>query len=449
MTDRTRQALSRLERLHPKKIDLSLERIERLLARLGRPQDRLPPVVHVAGTNGKGSTIAFARAIAEAAGLRVHAYTSPHLVHFNERIRLAGRLIDDTLLGELIDEVEAANAGTPITFFEITTAIALLAFARTPADLCLIEVGLGGRFDATNVIKTPAVSVITPVGIDHQAFLGEDLAAIAREKAGIVRSGVPTVVAPQPREALAEILAAARRRKAPVLLAGRDLAFGALVESDEAGEEGTPRRWHFAHAGRQRILPRPTFLPGDHQLTNAALAIAALESVPGLDLPDAACEAAMRWARWPGRLQRIGQGPLAGRLAPTGSLWLDGGHNEDGARALARFFVERLKENGATGRLHLVVGMGAVREPAPFLRPFRGRAESVHGVPIAGHEHVPPARIATAASDLGMTGLVAADVAGALADLRARHGDAPLDVLITGSLYLAGGVLAEAGLLPD
>ncbi|RMF15603.1 MAG: bifunctional folylpolyglutamate synthase/dihydrofolate synthase [Alphaproteobacteria bacterium] len=441
--------LAQLERLHPKKIDLSLGRIARLLEKLDRPHDRLPPVVHVAGTNGKGSTIAFARAIAEAAGLRVHAYTSPHLVRFHERIRLAGRLIEDDMLAELIDEVAAANAGEPITFFEITTAIAFTAFARTPADLCLVEVGLGGRFDATNVIAQPAASVITAVGIDHQAFLGDDLVAIAREKAGIVKSGVPLIVAPQPAEVLSEVLAAARRLKAPVVLADRDFSYGSLGQKGAGGGDDLDARWYYRSAGRRRVLPRPSFLHGDHQLTNAALAIAALERIPGLALPDAAIEAAMRWARWPGRLQSIGEGPLARCLGPDDRLWLDGAHNEDGARVLARFFADRAGEEEPARTLHLIMGMGAQREPMHFLRPFRGRATSVHGVPLAGHEHIPPARIATAASGLGMTGLVAGDVMGALADLRARHAERPIEVLITGSLYLAGSVLADSGRLPD
>ncbi len=446
MTDAIRERLARLERLHPKRIDLSLDRIGRLLDRLGRPQDRLPPVVHVAGTNGKGSTIAFARAIAEAAGLRVHAYTSPHLVRFNERIRVAGRLIDDGPLVALIDEVEAANAGAPITFFEITTAIALLAFAREPADLCLLEVGLGGRADATSIVERPAVSVVTPVGLDHQAFLGDDLAAIAREKAGIIRPGVPVVVARQPRAALAEIVATARERNAPVVLAGRDFGHGALGERET--DAGGDRRWYCRTGRRRRILPRPAFLVGAHQLANAALAIAALERVPALSIPDAAIEAAMRWARWPARLQRLEAGPLVARHSPAERLWLDGAHNEDGARALARFFAERLRTE-PDRRLHLVVGMGATREPARFLKPFRGLAESVHAVPVEGHEHVAPARIATTASDLGMTGLIAADVPGALADLRARHGARPIEVLITGSLHLAGRVLTLCDRPPD
>ena len=317
-------ALERLKSLHPQLIDLSLDRILPLLQALGRPQDKLPPVIHVAGTNGKGSTVAFLRAIAEAAGLTAHVLTSPHLVRFVERIRVAGRLIEETALAEILERVEAANAGRPITFFEITTVAALLAFAETPADLCLIEVGLGGRFDATNVIEHPAVTVITPVDYDHQDFLGSEISRIAWEKAGIIKPGRPVVSAHQQAEAALVIEAEADKLGAPLRMAGLDF--------DAYGQAG---RLIVQIGERLYDLPPPN-LVGPHQFGNAGVAVAAALALNDPRITEAALAEGVSHAVWPARMQRLIAGPLAEKAAARGAdLWLDGGHNPHAARALA------------------------------------------------------------------------------------------------------------------
>ncbi len=432
--------LARLARLHPRVIDLSLGRIERLLEALGRPQDRLPPVLHVAGTNGKGSVVATARAIAEAAGYRVHVYSSPHLVRFNERIRLAGRLIADDALVALLEEVETANAGAPITFFEITTAAAFLAFSRHPADLLILEVGLGGRLDATNVVARPAAVAITPVAHDHEDWLGTTLPAIAAEKAGILKRGAPAVIAPQTARVEAVIRARAEELGVSLTAAGRD--WRAALRS---GGRGEARLVYRDHAGLLD-LPAPVLI-GPHQATNAGVAVALMRTQRAVAIPDAAIRAGLGWVRWPGRLDRLASGPLRDRLPEDAELWLDGAHNPAAARALRQAL---LRISGDLRPVHLVVGMLANRDPARFLKPFLGLAESVTGIAIPGVEAThPAATVAAAAGDLGINGRVAADVGSALDTIAARSGAMAPVVLITGSLYLAGRVLAENGPLPE
>ena len=409
----TADPLARLAGLHPKAIDLTLGRVRRLLARLGHPQDRLPPVIHVAGTNGKGSTVAMLRACLEAAGRRVHAYTSPHLVRFNERIVVAGREIDDERLGVLIDEVEAANAGEPVTVFEIATAMAMLAFAREPADFTLLETGLGGRLDATNVVRPErtAAAAITPIGLDHQAWLGDDIAAIAAEKAAILKPGVPAVVAPQPPEARAVIECAAARAGAPLAEWS--------VRADAAGfVYRSPRR-----AAR---FPAPA-LAGRHQIDNAGVALACLDALGPPAAPDSAVARGLAAVRWPGRLQR---------LPGARELWLDGGHNPSAGAALARAAA------GWTDRpLRLVVGMMQGKDPRRFLAPLALRAASLAAVPIPGQENaLPPEEIARAAAALGIPASTAPSLCAALGEA------APRDrVLVCGSLYLVGRALADMG----
>ncbi|MFZ2868707.1 bifunctional folylpolyglutamate synthase/dihydrofolate synthase, partial [Zavarzinia sp.] len=363
------RVLERLTRLHPKKIDLSLGRMERLLARLGHPERDLPPVVHVAGTNGKGSTVAYLRAIAEAAGLRVHAYTSPHLVRFAERIRLAGELIGEDALTALLEECERANGEAPITFFEVTTAAALLAFARTPADLVLLEVGLGGRLDATNVVTMPRLCVITPVDLDHRDFLGETIAAIAAEKAGILKPDVPAVVGPQTAEALAVICDRADDLDAPLIVAGADFTARPV-------EDG----FLFTGAGlTDWRLPLPA-LAGPHQIANAASAVAAALL---LDLPEAAIEIGIAKAEWPARLQRLTRGPLPA-LLPGGELWLDGGHNPHAARALAEALAAMTARDGRP--LALVTGLLSTKDAAGYFGAFTALKPPVVAVTIPGED---------------------------------------------------------------
>ncbi|HVH03801.1 MAG TPA: folylpolyglutamate synthase/dihydrofolate synthase family protein, partial [Amaricoccus sp.] len=352
MTPGSDRVLDRLTALHPKVIDLSLGRIERLLAALGHPERRLPSVVHVAGTNGKGSVVAMLRAGLEASGARVHVYTSPHLARFHERIRIAGALIDEDALVALLERCEAANAGAPITFFEITTAAAFLAMAETPADFALLEVGLGGRLDATNVVEAPRLSVVTPVSLDHQQYLGETLAEIAAEKAGILKPGVACLVGHQAPEALAAIEARAAAVGAPLAVANRDWQVweehGRMAFLDEAG---------------LLDLPRPRLI-GAHQVANAGIALAALRA---LRVDEAACAAAVTRAEWPARLQRLRHGPLVD-AAGAAELWLDGGHNPAAGEALAEA-LSRLPPR----RLHLVCGMLNTKDVEGFLRPLAGR----------------------------------------------------------------------------
>ncbi len=428
MTSRADPVLDRLKTLHPKVIDLSLDRIRRLLGALGDPQRRLPPVVHVAGTNGKGSTVAFLRAMLEAAGLRVHVYTSPHLVRFHERIRVAGALIGDDALAALLEECERANAGQPITFFEVTTAAAFLAFVRTPADVVLLETGLGGRLDATNVVDRPAVTAITRISYDHRQFLGDTLTAIAGEKAGILKPGVPAVFAPQPEE------------EATRTLAARAAAVGAPVAAWTVTPDGDGFR--FDSATVHRRLPRPG-LAGAHQITNAGVALACLDHLPWT-IDDATAARGLAAVEWPARLQRLTRGPLVESLPAGWELWLDGGHNDSAGEVLAAHAAGWSADKRP---LDLIYGMLSSKEPAEFLAPLAPHVRRMRTVAIPGEDAaLPPQAIATAGQAAGIADTAPADsVAAALESLRLAGGGEPARVLICGSLYLAGTVLAENG----
>ena len=413
--------LQRMMTLHPKVIDLTMGRVERLLAALGHPERRLPPVIHIAGTNGKGSTQAMIRAGLEAGGSAVHAYTSPHLARFHERIRLAGTLISEDMLTALLDECVQANGPDDITFFEITTAAAFLAFARVPADFVLLEVGLGGRLDATNVVDHPALTIITPVSIDHQQYLGDTLPEIAGEKAGIIKRGVPVIVGPQEPDGLAVIEARAARMGAPVLAYGQQWMVsqdrGRLIFQDDTGL-------------LDLSLPN---LPGPHQIQNAGAAIAALRYL-GRD--QAACEAAITRAEWPARMQRLRAGPLVD-LAPEVELWLDGGHNPAGAVAVAATLAQM-----PARETHLICGMLNTKDVRGYMVPLAPHVTQLHAVSIPGEANTLPAEVTCAAAmSAGISAVTAASVAAALAAIVAKAPHAR--VLICGSLYLAGSVLRE------
>lgn len=415
--------LERMMALHPKVIDLTLDRVWRLLAAVGNPQDRLPPVIHIAGTNGKGSTQAMIRAGLEAEGTAVHAYTSPHLARFHERIRLRGDLITETALTTVLDRCYGANGAAPITYFEITTVAALLAFAETPADFTLLEVGLGGRLDATNVIARPALCIITPVDLDHQQFLGETLAEIAAEKAGILKRGVPCVVGPQHPEAMAVIEAQASRVGVPLLAHGQHWhvteEHGRLVFEDETGLCDLP-------------LPH---LPGPHQVMNAGAALAALRA---LGRGEAACEAAMRNPIWPARMQRLTEGALAD-LARPATLWLDGGHNPAAGRAIAATLRQEPKQP-----THLICGMLRTKDIAGYLTPLAAVAESLTAVSIPGEAATLSADETKAEAEAaGLPATTAASVSAAITRITQETPQAR--ILICGSLYLAGHVLRENG----
>ncbi|MEA2858668.1 MAG: dihydrofolate synthase / folylpolyglutamate synthase [Methylobacteriaceae bacterium] len=429
------EILSRLLTLHPKRIDLSLGRIERLLSALSNPHERLPPVVHVAGTNGKGSTIAFMRAMLEAAGKSVHVYTSPHLIDFNERIRIGrpgrGRLVDEDALEEALARCEAANRGEAITFFEITTAAAFLLFAENPADVLLLEVGLGGRVDATNVVAHPALTIVTPVSMDHPEFLGDTIEKIAVEKAGIFKRNVLAILAEQDQNALAVLEAQATRLHAPIIVGGQDFVAreenGRFVYEDERGLLDLP-------------LPK---LVGRHQQANAGTAIAALRRFdPAISV--AAIEAGLAQAEWPARLQRLRGGRVAELGPRDAEIWLDGGHNADGGRAVAQVMADL--EEKSPRPLILICGTLATKETRAFLRPFKGLAQEVVAVPIAGdHYGRLPAEVALAAQQEGIPAAASESVGSALEYLSARDWSAPPRILITGSLYLAGEVLKLDG----
>jgi dihydrofolate synthase / folylpolyglutamate synthase len=415
--------LERMMTLHPKIIDLTLARVHRLLEALGHPEQRLPPVVHVAGTNGKGSTQAMIRAGLEAEGKAVHAYTSPHLARFHERIRLAGTLISEPALSALLDECVTANGPDEITFFEITTCAAFLAFARTQADFTLLEVGLGGRLDATNVVENPLLTIITPVSLDHQQYLGETLPEIAGEKAGIIKRGIPVIVGPQTPDGLAVIEAKAVRMGAPVLAFGQHWTVweerGRLVFQDENG---------------LLDLPLPN-LPGPHQVHNAGAALAALRL---MGMGEAAFEAAVTQAYWPARMQRLRHGPLID-MAPHVELWLDGGHNPAGGEALAATLA-RLPQR----ETHLICGMLNTKDVRGYMRPLAGHAADLYAVSIPGEKSTLPAEeTRDAALDVGIVAQTAPSVAEALAAVVQRNPAAR--VLICGSLYLAGTILRENG----
>ncbi|HTV27860.1 MAG TPA: folylpolyglutamate synthase/dihydrofolate synthase family protein [Xanthobacteraceae bacterium] len=429
---------ARLLALHPKRIDLSLDRIERLLAALDHPERHLPPAIHVAGTNGKGSTVAFARAILEAADKRVHVYTSPNLVRLNERFRIGraggGHFVEDTELADTLAECEAKNAGAPITVFEIETAAAFLLFSRHPADIVLLEVGLGGRLDATNVVEHPLASVITRVSLDHRDFLGDTLEQIAAEKAGILKPNVPAVISSQTREALAVIERQAARLRAPLSIAGEN-----WTATEERG------RLVYQDGDGLLDLPAPK-LYGRHQFENAGAAIAALR-LGGLKLPASAFEAGMIRVEWPARMQRLSHGRLAALVPPEGELWLDGGHNADGGRAIATALADL--EERVSRPLVLIVGMLSTKDCAGFLKNFSGLARRVIAVPIHQDKAVPAAELAEVARNVSLPAISRDDLESAL-DLAGKLDLHPAPrILITGSLYLAGEVLAANGTPPQ
>jgi dihydrofolate synthase / folylpolyglutamate synthase len=430
--------LARLLALHPKRIDLSLGRIERLLAALDHPERRLPSVIHVAGTNGKGSTIAFMRAALEAAGKIVHVYTSPNLVRLNERFRIGqkggGVFVGDDELGDTLAECEIKNGGAPITVFEMETAAAFLLFSRHPADMVLLEVGLGGRLDATNVVERPLATIITRVSLDHREFLGDTVEAIAAEKAGILKPRVPAIIASQMREALAVIERRAVRLNAPLKIAGEDWTAteerGRLVYQDDDG---------------LLDLPAPR-LYGRHQYENAGAAVAALRS-SGLKLSPAAFEAAMIRVEWPARMQRLSHGRLAELTPADSELWLDGGHNPDGGQAVAAALADL--EERVSRPVVLIVGMLSTKDCAGFLKNFSGLARRVIAVPIHQDKTVPAAELANIAARVGIPALARDDIESAI-DVAGKLDLHPAPrILITGSLYLAGEVLAANGTLPQ
>ena len=425
--------LSQARTLHPQEIDLSLDRLRQLLTKLGDPQDRLPPVFHVAGTNGKGSTVAFLRACLEAAGKRVHVFTSPHLVRYNERIRLAGKLIDDDTLVSTLRDVLQINNGAPITVFEILTAAAFLAFSRTPADACVLEVGMGGRLDATNVVRQPAACGIAQLGLDHTSFLGSTILDIAAEKAGIAKPGVPLVLSRYPRTVTARIGEVAGPLGARLVLRGQD--WDATLYNET---------FHYRDNHGKLDLTPPR-LVGAHQIDNAGLAIAMLRHQNQVVVPEAAFRAGIGWADWPARLQRIATGPLFDLLPKGSELWLDGGHNPLAGRMLAdRFRGHNLQERP----FYLVAGMLTTKDAAGFLRPFGSRATALYAVPIEGHEHFTPTDLAAMAEAIGLPGRPADSVAAALkAIANGADRQRPPVVLICGSLYVAGRVLEESGLI--
>lgn len=424
------RVLKRLEALHPRTIDLSLGRIERLLAALGHPERKLPPVIHVAGTNGKGSVVAYLRAMFEAAGKRVHVYTSPHLVRFHERIRVAGKLISERELERCLLDCERANGDAPITYFEITTAAAFLAFASTPADVTLLEVGLGGRLDATNVIAKPRVAVITPVALDHQHFLGHTLAAIAGEKAGILKRNVPCVVGLQRAAAAQTIKTAARRAGAPLIRFDREFKATSVQDGFRYRDDGFDHRF---------ALPN---LAGPHQIANAAIAIAATRAF-GRGAPDLkAIMKGVRTADWPARLQRLGAGELTETLGTRGHrVWLDGGHNPHAARALAREIARWTAGDGKP--VYLITGMIESKDPKGFLAALAPQTAAAWCVPVPGeHAFIPPSRLAQIARDAGLKAHRADSLEAAVDAVTRRR---PGHVLIAGSLYLAGAVLRADG----
>ena len=428
---RTDAILKRLSQLHPKLIDLSLDRMLPLLERLGNPQDRMPPTIHVAGTNAKGSTIAYLRAFLEAAGKSVHVYNSPHLVRFNERIRLAGKLVDTRRLNRVLEKVEAVNGGDPITFFEVTTVAAMVLYSETPADFLLLETGMGGTYDTTNVIKHPLGTIITPIDYDHQGFLGDTLAEIAGNKAGIFKRGSKAVIGLQQAEARDVLDRAARRLGIVPIWQGEDFhgaqQDGRLVYQDEAG---------------LLDLPPPALL-GAHQFDNAALAIAAMRHF-GLPVDDRALAKGLRSVSWPARLMPL-QGKLRDLLPVGAELWLDGGHNAHGARALARATAEMNLNRPAP--LVLIMGMMNTREPADFLQPFVGMAPEVLALSIPGETNTHPA--AFVAAEARKLGLTARPMRSLTTAIQVAAGLEGARVLICGSLYLAGHVLAKNGTPPD
>jgi dihydrofolate synthase / folylpolyglutamate synthase len=428
------EVVARLSTLHPKRIDLSLDRMHRLLERLDHPERRLPPVIHVAGTNGKGSTVAYLRAILQAAGLKVHAFTSPYLVRLNESFRLAGVLVGDDELTGALERCEHVNDGAPITFFEAKTAAAFCLFAQHPADVLLLEVGLGGRLDSTNVIETPLAAVIAPISMDHTEYLGDTLTAIAGEKAAIIKRRVPVISAEQPLEAMVVIERQAQRQRAPLHAAGQhwhvSVERGRLVYQDDRG---------------LMDLAAPKLF-GRHQFDNAGLAIATLRAIDKLGIGHAAYEGIVN-AEWPARMQRLASGRLIA-WGPQGSeIWLDGGHNAEGGRVAAAALGDL--EERVPRPLVVIAGMMGNKDAGAFLANFAGLTRHIIAVDIPGAENaMPPDRLADAARALGMRVEIVASVEAALRGLAKLAYEVPPRILIAGSLYLAGHVLALNGTPP-
>ena len=430
---------ARLMALHARKIDLTLDRMWRMLDLLDHPERRMPPVIHVAGTNGKGSTVAYLRAILEAAGLRAHVYTSPHLVRINERIRLGkaggGVLVGDDELLAAFEHCERLNAGQPITVFEMETAASFHLFASHPADVTLLEVGLGGRGDSTNVVDKPLASVITPISMDHTEALGDTLAKIAGEKAGIIKAGVPVISALQPPDAEEVIERTANRLRAPLHVAGQHWQVGAengrLVYQDDRG---------------LLDLPAPRLF-GRHQFDNAGLAVATLRAFGSLSIPSNAFESGVTRAEWPARMQRLPAGSLA-KLAPPGAeLWLDGGHNIDGGRVVAAALGDL--EERVPRQLVVIIGMLSNKDVGGFLANFTGMTRHIVAIPIPGSANAhPPSAIADAGRQLGLRVETASDIEAALSSLARLAYETPPRILITGSLYLAGDILRRNGTIP-
>ena len=429
------ELIARLSALHPERIDLDLERVHRLLERLDHPERKLAPVIHVAGTNGKGSTVAYLRGILEAAGLRVHVYTSPSLVRINERYRLGGILVGDDELYAVLEHCERVNGDAPITLFEIETVAAFCLFAQHPADVVLLEVGLGGRLDATNVIDAPLATVIAPVSMDHTEFLGDTLTAIAGEKAAIIKRNVPVISAEQSPEAMAVIEQNAKRLRAPLHAAGEgwhvNVERGRLVYQDERG---------------LMDLPAPKLF-GRHQFDNAGLAIATLRAQERFKIGPAAFEAGIVNAEWPARMQRLTSGALLEQSPRGCEIWLDGGHNAEGGRVAAAALGDL--EERVSRPLVVIVGMMANKDASAFLANFAGLTRHIIAVPIPGNDKsMPPDRLADATRALGMRVEIAGSVEAALRALAGLAYEVPPRILITGSLYLAGHVLAANGTPP-
>jgi dihydrofolate synthase / folylpolyglutamate synthase len=422
--------LERVMRLHPKIIDLGLGRVQALLDRLGNPERDLPPVVHVAGTNGKGSVIAYLRAILEAAGYRVHVYTSPHLVRFHERIRLAGELIGEQALIDLIEECERANKGEQITFFEITTAAAFLAFTRTKADIVLLETGLGGRSDATNVVAAPLATVLMPISMDHMQFLGNTLAKIAYEKAGIIKRRRPVIVAPQPPEAAAVFDRCAAELEAPLFRHGAEWHFAVDAHGFTYREDSGELK-----------LPTPA-LAGRHQFANAATAIAVARRLNGFTAAPAHLNAGLKNAAWPARMQRLKRGPLPAMLPPGWELWLDGGHNEEAGQIIADMIADWRRDDPKP--VSLIFGMLNTKDPLAFLRHLAALTEDLAAVAIPGdHASLSVADMVGFARQAGLPAAGFESTSAALTAVIVKHDSTPRRVLICGSLYLAGTVLAD------
>ena len=420
------ELLDRLNKYYPKKIDLSLERIESLLEKLGHPQKNLPPVIHVAGTNGKGSVLAFIRAIAEAAGLKVHVYTSPHLVKFNERIRIAGEVVSDDTVHSLLNECEVANARCPITFFELTTAMGFLAFSRTPADLVLLETGLGGRLDATNVLSQPALTALTPISLDHTEFLGEDITDIAAEKVAIMRRGVTSVLASQLPEVSELVTNAALKNYIPCQFQGKDWDY--QINNGE---------FRIKTKVRNSIFPRP-ILVGDHQLQNAAQAVACVDALDKFTFTKNQIQIGLLNAQWPGRLQRLAVGPLFEYLASEWELWIDGGHNGAAGSVLAK--QAQIWDDKP---LFVILGMIKTKNPSDFVASLGPYLGGIMTVEIVGQESTFNSQeLASLISGKGLRATPAPSIEAAIRRILTLSGE-PARVLICGSLYLAGQVLKD------